>query len=332
MKKIPYEPNSPNKGMMQVESIDISGEKGVLCHMVAHPTTWEGFPWKEVVRQMDLSKDFFSSTLLYGLGWPTKLIAGVLFLIYLINRRLLWWIVFPYVEMVIQATMDSVYRYRLKGNRYTRPVREIRRVADTFIDEMEPIAKGGSPIWNKVLAWKARDWICLFFEFDNSYRFRGQDVATDLDKIAFIKDPFKEIERLVDLLIKREKNMEEEHGPRGKWVQLKKVVKLLRFIPGLKKIILDIFNRVDWEQIKFNENDIYWIKFRRPDEYRYESVIDYSEYDKDPEKFKILSGFVDTASVLQKGTQEANMEEDKPKNIQEAVVEDKTWHTQKVAD
>ena len=97
------------------------------------------------------------------------------------------------------------------------------------------------------------------FEYDDAYRYRLQDVMSELNKENLFKNPRKELSRLVDLLIVRDtaQNMRDKF----------KTVKLfLWLLVPFKRKFLKSIKDLDLDKMKFDEDDRYWVLLRN-DEY-----------------------------------------------------------------
>ena len=144
-----------------------------------------------------------------------------------------------YIKFLHHALYDNIYE---NTDKYSQPIRELSRV---FPAGME----------------KERDIICFFSESDHAYRYRLQDVLTELDQKAFSRNPGKETKRLLDILTEREPV---EGTMRAKWRALKKVITLI-FIyllilkPKLYRAIKVMVDEINLDETKFSKEDLYWI-------------------------------------------------------------------------
>jgi len=71
-----------------------------------------------------------------------------------------------------------ISKHRLRPQFYSHSVREIYRVL-TLLSEREKL--GGGPESNKGKWLQIRDLVCMVLEFDDAYRFRIQDVLSELN-------------------------------------------------------------------------------------------------------------------------------------------------------
>src|SRR3990167_5025863 len=113
----------------------------------------------------------------------------------------------------------------------------------------------------------------FIWEFDNSYRFRGQDVFSELNKEALRENPRKEIVRLFKLGLSREraglseKDKEalraegaEFFDTNAKWKLLIRVLSVaLLFSKDLLSVCTRFFEELDPLKMKPDEGDWYWM-------------------------------------------------------------------------
>lgn len=105
---------------------------------------------------------------------------------------------------------------------------------------------------------QAIDCLCLFWEYDNAYRCRGQDLFAIINKEAFIKQPLRETRRVLDECIKRETDV----NCRAKVVQLKPLALLVMCLPKYRKLARKFIAGCDFEKMKMDAADRYWTLHR----------------------------------------------------------------------
>lgn len=89
-------------------------------------------------------------------------------------------------------------------------------------------------------------------EYDDAYRYRMQDIFTELDVIAFRKNPRKELRRLKNIMKQRDRG-----GVFKKIEYFFKVAEVLLFIPSIRKAVCD---NIHFLKIgKYDKNDHYWV-------------------------------------------------------------------------
>lgn len=90
-------------------------------------------------------------------------------------------------------------------------------------------------------------------EYDDAYRYRLQDIFTELNVLEFRKNPIKEFDRLVKLYISRERM--------GVYYKTKNIIRLAKLalcIPSFRRKVCDNINHLlnfGW----FDESDKYWV-------------------------------------------------------------------------
>jgi len=132
------------------------------------------------------------------------------------------------------AKLFSINNVLLKDEHWSQPVKELRRVLKGMDENI-------------------LNAISLVFENDMAYRYRLQDIVGELNK----NNPtIKEVNRLLDIMIERELA-----NPLPLWKKFRKHTWLFRIygLKQIKKIIKDI----NIEEIKFNEEDLHWIKLNK---------------------------------------------------------------------
>ena len=133
-----------------------------------------------------------------------------------------------YLNFVHWGMRDVFYDRKF----YQQPVREVYDLID---DE------------------KIRDIVCAVLEHDDAYRYRFQDVLSELDKDAFEDHPIKELRRLNELYWERENE---------KRLKIKMAINLatvyLLFNRKLLKYVKEKVQELDLDEIKLSVEDIYW--------------------------------------------------------------------------
>lgn len=131
-------------------------EGGMESWIPGHDYPFPGMPDSRVVETMTVIKKIFP--IIYKWAW-------------LIMRDRL-----P-VHLIPQSQNGEIGLVDPK--KYSKPVRELHRIFTLVRSrEGEPEMKGK---WTEM-----RDILCLFFEYDDSYRFRLMDVINELDKSQFL--------------------------------------------------------------------------------------------------------------------------------------------------
>ena len=208
-KKVPFKKTSA-KPVYCHHVEDQPGKKGQFMHIIGRKYPWKGYPRTEMVHLMNIPKDVISTPLTYFPKKSLKIVFALIGLLALVNRKLFGRMASWFTKTAIDSIWYAIEQYKLSPLKYTRSVREIYRLFGLLIDREEQ--EGMKDKWRRL-----RDIFCLILEYDNSYRFRLQDVLAEI-KLS---------------------------------------------------------------EIAFDEEDVDWIQRRSPWEYRYESVVDYTEWIKE---------------------------------------------------
>lgn len=94
------------------------------------------------------------------------------------------------------------------------------------------------------------------FEFDDAYRFRIQDILSEINKVSLRKSPRKELRRVLDIAMSREGY----DDLRGKY----RMLKIGTYIapPKYLKLAVDILLEIDTDKVKLDYNDQDWYKYK----------------------------------------------------------------------
>jgi hypothetical protein len=100
------------------------------------------------------------------------------------------------------------------------------------------------------------DIVCLFWEYDNAYRTRGQDFFGIIDRRAFLLDPVKEATRVLVEYSKRDLVLREKIN------LFRPLILFLLYLPKTRKAACKFINLVDLEKLKLDLADRYWCYHR----------------------------------------------------------------------
>jgi hypothetical protein len=97
--------------------------------------------------------------------------------------------------------------------------------------------------------------------YDMAYRLRIQDMFNEMDKEEAIKNPRKEIKRLWSIYEKRESVIHTYMLPKSKKVY--NLIQIALLFPTIKKRFIYAVQNIDWDRMKFTQDDLEWIKVRQ---------------------------------------------------------------------
>lgn len=104
------------------------------------------------------------------------------------------------------------------------------------------------------IASKTAEIIGAFFEFDNAYRYRVNDILDAARPEALLKNFRKEIKRLLTLAIERDRTLD---VAKVKMEAIVKVLNIIWLIPRVRTAIKKGIKAMNWENVKLSEADIY---------------------------------------------------------------------------
>ena len=177
-----------------------------------------------IVDLVDIYKKIISLSIKNGLG-------GITFLY--LNRKAI-------SEWMQHVSMEQ--RLLLKDENWSQVVREIRRVLKGRIDD------------------NFLDTLSLILQTDMAYCYRAQDIFGELDKEEFLKNPTKEIKRLMEIFTERDTGA---NNVRSAITKLLPFLWLLRFFPKIIKTLKEIVREIDLNEVKFDECDRYWVAINK---------------------------------------------------------------------
>jgi hypothetical protein len=189
--------------------------------------------WK---RSIIMFLGFLQGSELYGFKSNNIFKKGAIFLSFVINLKF-------YIAFINSAIYDYTYD---DPKKFSPP---IRAIYDIFPEGLE----------------NERDVICFFLEADHAYKYRFQDIFSEINIREFRKNPLKEITRLLDIMIYRD-----SAGMKKKWMMLRKTLPMVYYYAKifnrkLYKQIIKMVEELDIEKIKPTKEDIYWMNDMKSD-------------------------------------------------------------------
>lgn len=202
------------KKLWELEKIDVSQDKGVFTVLKGTERKYKGYIYPEVVRATQQAK-------------------GVIPLIAKIIPKTL--LISPYNRDKIKDAF-TLYADKILKRYYLKP--------DRFCKSGRELYKAGMNITESEMDKKLVMIFCMIWEYDNAYRFRGQDMLGNIRGASM-----KEVYRALDFGIERGNSKKIKK-------YLKKIKNLMRFIN--KKKIIKFIKKLDIENIKLDDDDRYF--------------------------------------------------------------------------
>lgn len=228
MKEIPTLPSEVPTDVNPLLKVEFPEEGGVLTYMGNYEYPYKGFPFFEFVDKIDIIKKILRGTMssfFHSLKERNKLE-----LVFLLTVP---WLFGVFIKAQVYTFHRMVERFKVKPIRYCTAIRELHRAMSIEREELTS---------ERTMRFMIRDLACMFLEFDNAYRFRFQDVIVELDTTKLAAAPIKEIVRLADVMIERERTQE----VKDTWALLKFFLPwYLRFNPNLRRALVEVLMGLD---------------------------------------------------------------------------------------
>ncbi len=290
VKRIVEKLNSGNIGVVSGALGDMENCEGIVEQIIEPPEggrlskffgcsfLFKGYPLKEIVEGIGFSKSLISmlprKLLARSRYWKTAIVIR-----YLLGRKYFW---HDLHIIFFSIYTNIVQKAGLPPNKYNKPSRVLRETVNRALGECMDDENNNNykisllhgdihvinrkrEIWETIaLVW---EFIYLFIEYDNAYRFRVQD-AFEAWKKGKLKGfgVVREVSKIFDILIEREDKM---HGIRNKWIELKKVVIPILYLDSRLRQFTRLFlENLDIEEIKLDEHDWYFCLKRMSYQFR----------------------------------------------------------------
>src|SRR3990167_2714151 len=272
-----------------IEEVITPPEGGTFVKLFGCSYLFKGYPDGYLVEGLATCKAFISYI-------PRKIVAKSLVLklalvfLYIFSKKRFWHYIRTYSWVIYDK---GVKKIGLKRERYNRPTNALRRAVDIALTELDKkyiidykpeLLHSNLDIIHKRQFLEAiaclAEFVYLFLEYDNAYRFRVQDVLSEVKKENLNKwfGAFREFNRILKLLIERE---DAQHGIRDKWKEMR-ILCLLFFIleRRFRKFIKLFFENLDVKEIALDDADWYFCLKRHSHNARGMSLRDRLELKK----------------------------------------------------
>lgn len=209
--------------------VEFPAAGGVITYMEGYDHPYKGFPFFEFVDSIDFMK---------------KTMRAMMSSFYHSLKEKKWkFLIAPFFigelsNALIYTFYKRIERFRIKPIRHCDAIRELHRAfTDKSKDETVTMV---------------RDIMCMILEFDNAYRFRFQDVFVELDKNKLKKNPGKELARLLELMMTREKTQE----IKDTWTLVKYFLPMYLLVNRkLRQQVIDVLGDLDTQKVKLSIED-----------------------------------------------------------------------------
>mgnify|MGYP001570903067 CR=1 FL=1 len=216
-------------------------EGGILTYWEGEKYPWKGYITKEPVLRgpvdvLDTNKAVLRAIIDFATSRPIRYFLPLLLLL---PRKLRNKIIWRGLEAIVEISSITLRDYYLEPNLYCQSGREIYKVGLIII-------KGNSYAYELLMA------ICMFWEFSTYYRLCFQDALGEIDKDALLKNPRKELERILGILMARTTYQEQN----DKYAKIRQIVRFGSWFFGKELIQLaEMMALMDFDKIKLDSAD-----------------------------------------------------------------------------
>lgn len=223
---------TPERHIYDIQEIKLTEDKGALVYIGGATHPHKTIPAGQIVGQMNILKEYLKQSF-----------RNLVF-IYGKDR---------FISDFIDFFKKCFYPYRVKLKYMCPTARGVNYILYDILTSLKVPH-------DKAITFSF--YIAHVFEFDDAYRYRLQDIATAIDIYLLLKNPRKEILRVLSVSMDRELH-------KGVVVKLKPIynlVTLLLLIPKYRDSFTHaVVKHIDY--LRFDAGDIYWAGFK--DTYNY---------------------------------------------------------------
>lgn len=238
------------------DRVEYPPEGGIYLYYKGLPYPKKGFPFPEAVWHNDMAKRM-TLTFLRAIGTKDMLLPMASFAL------LPWKIKMRVISTALQnwsRTGDWILRNNyLLPERYSKPVQVIRKALKVFLEDL-----GFGSGKNLVNIEEVVNIISTIIEYDDAYRYRLEDLASEAVYSALLHSPVTELRRLAKIYAQREKTHANESV-----ASIMRIATLILLHPKIrkafKKSILSV--DVEWKDLCLDQADKYHVLLR--DDYNF---------------------------------------------------------------
>ena len=214
------------------------GKKGMYAFFKDCPFPQKGFPFPQAINACNYAKRFFKR----GMEALTDKSMKPLWFAFLVSSRKR--IIATWLSAYGDAASMVLEPFFIEQDKMTECARELRGFLYNFLIRIEiapEIARQFATVFSTLI------------QYDNAYRLRIEDLANETSKERLLKNPGKELMRLVGIMAQREPGA-------GNTEKFAKIVRVLRFLfisPKIKKAFRQTLQESDFANFQMDDADRY---------------------------------------------------------------------------
>lgn len=238
-----------NKVIVEMNSyifdhIEYPEKGGILAYFKDCPFPAKGFPFPQAIQACNIAKRFFKRGVdVFMSKYMAMPILGFMFSS---KKRKI-------IENILDAYSDGAYYvlspYFLSYEKYSECPKEIRYFLINFLKDIgirQEVVEKFSEVFSTLI------------QYDDAYRLRIEDIMSETTKEKMLKNPSKEIKKLINIFKKREPAI---HNV-DKFDKLAKIMILLFIIPKYKKAFIKAIKRSEFTNFQLDDSDRYHCMLR----------------------------------------------------------------------
>lgn len=151
------------------------------------------------------------------------------------------------LKTIADCSYSALHMFKIKPQFYCPMVKEIRRRMYSVFFPLGNMCEE-----RHVNGTELIDMVSMFLHYDNAYRYRIQDILTEMSFKDMTKRPYHEIKRVIKLAIKRDVNP----GVKKKYQMFGNLLAVLSLVPIVRGKIKHFFGSMS-DDVKFDNGDWY---------------------------------------------------------------------------
>ena len=224
------------KVLLLIDHVEYPDDGGIYIYYMGIKHPRKGFPTPESVASINIVKKISIGFL--NAFSPRQLALPLIGFFLSFNKK-----------KIIQRFLDSwlsvadwiLHPYYLKPERYCTSAIEIKKFVETFATNL-----------GLNNAHKLAEVVGTIIEYDDSYRYRIQDLAGETDKLRLSANPQAEFKKILGIYERREK-----FDIAYKFNTIGRLARYLFFLPKVKRAWRDALQTIDLSRVALDEADRY---------------------------------------------------------------------------
>ncbi len=225
-----------------LDRIEYPEEGGILVYIRDCPFPKKGFPFPEALLAINLAKKI----LIEGMKLSSKF---WLLPLYLLRRKNIE----KLLESYNKIALINLESYLLRPRFRMRIANEFGDCIYAFLKHLDIHEK---PAGDFALI------ISSIIEYDDSYRYRLEDIASETTKEMMIHFPRQEIKRLTKIMLERDIHDSGTNNTRTKVKTISKLLSLALLVPSIKRAFTNAIKYSNFKHFQYDISDEFWVSMR----------------------------------------------------------------------